>query len=547
MAVVSFPRGDLERLVGKKLGEADIKNRIPMLGCPLEKIDKDCLYFEVSPNRPDMLSIEGFARAVRTFLGISKGIAGYKTKPSGIKLFAEPSVKTVRPYIACAVARKVRLTDDMVASLMQVQEKLHDTLGRKRKKVAIGVHDLDRVKPNFTYKAVAPDEIKFAPLDMKEKLSLNEICRKHPKGREYIHILEKSRKWPVILDKNGDVLSFPPIINGELTRVTKKTASLFIDITGTSDMAVNQALNIIATSLYDRGCEIETVEIKYPHKKITPDLKPSCIAVNLDYVNKLLDMDLTTGEFRDLLKKMGLDFDKNAIVPAYRTDIMHPIDIVEDVAIAHGYGRFEPRIPRVPTISRRLESGEFLSAVKETIIGTGFQEVATMILTNRGDEFKKMCLNESEVCETSNPVTIECAICRKTLLPSAMKVFAQNMHREFPQKIFETGDVLIPDAKEETGASVIKKLACAISNSSVSYEEISSVLDALMRNIGIDYELGRTYHPSFIKGRVAEVTVKNKPIGVIGEVSPQVLENFGLEMPVVALELDVDEIFRVVK
>ncbi len=547
MAVVSFSKSDLEFLLGRKLGVSEIKDRIPMIGCPLEKIDNNELHYEVSPNRPDMLSAEGFARAVKSFLGITRGVANYKTRPSGIKLRADPSVNSVRPYIACAVVRKVKLTDEMVASLMQVQEKLHDTLGRKRKKLAIGVHDLDKVKPDFVYKAVLPNEIRFVPLDMKEKISMEEIGKKHPKGREYIHILEKSKKWPIILDKNGDVLSFPPIINGELTRVTKKTTSLFIDVTGTSEMAVNHALNIIVTSLYDRGCSIETVEVSCGKKKVTPDLRPKRISVNIDYVNKLLDMDLTPDEFGALIKKMGLGLEKDVIVPAYRTDVMHPIDIVEDVAIAHGYENFDPRIPKVPTISRRLESSEFVSLLKEIAVGAGFQEVVTMILTNREDEFKKMCVNESDVCETLNPVTVECTICRKSMLPSLMKVLTQNMHRDFPQKIFEIGDVLIPDIKEETGAVGIKKLAFAISNSSVSYDEVSSSLDALLRNIGIDYKLERTYHPSFIKGRVAEIVSRNKVLGVIGEISPQVLDNLGLEMPVVACELDVNELFSVVK
>lgn len=545
--MVSFSRPDLEHLLGRKLGTPDIKDRIPMIGCPLEKIDNNELHYEVTPNRPDMLSAEGFARAVKGFLGMSKGVANYKTKPSGIKLRADPSVNSVRPYIACAVIRKVKLTDGMVASLMQSQEKLHDTLGRKRKKLAIGVHDLDKVRPDFVYKAVLPDEIRFIPLDMKEKISMKEIGKRHPKGREYVHILEKSKKWPIILDKDGNVLSFPPIINGELTRVTKKTTSLFIDVTGTSEMAVNHALNIIVTSLYDRGCSIETVEVIGGKKKITPDLKPKRISINIDYVNKLLDMDLTPDEFRGLVRKMGLDFEKEVIVPAYRTDVMHPIDIVEDVAIAHGYENFDPRIPKVPTISKRLESSEFVSLLKETVVGEGFQEVVTMILTNREDEFKKMCLNESDVCDTLNPLTVECTICRKSMLPSLMKVLTQNMHRDFPQKIFEIGDVLIPDTKEETGAISIKKLAYAISNSSVSYEEISAALDALLRNMGIDYRLERTYHPSFIKGRVAEIVSNNKILGVIGEINPQVLDNLGLEMPVVACEMDVNELFGIVK
>jgi len=544
MAVVEFEIKDLEKMIGRRLTKESIE-RIQMLGFPLERVDESKVAYEVFPNRPDALSIEGFARAAKTFLGFSKGIVNYTVKKGAIKLRVDKSVEKVRPCVVSAVVRNVKLTDDLLRSLMQVQEKLHDTLGRKRKKVAIGIHDLDRVTPPFEYKAVNPDSLKFIPLDFQETMTMREIGTKHPKGRDYIHILEGSNVWPIIVDAKNQVLSFPPIINGELTRVTGRTKNIFIDITGTDDIAVNQALNIIVTAFADRNCAIENVELTGYIKKTTPDISPRKIKVNLDYANKLLDMELSQKEFTEIAAKMGYGFEKgNIIIPCYRTDIMHPIDIVEDIAIAHGYENFDPKIPRVPTTAKRNEKAEAKNILRGLLVGAGFQEIICTLLTNEADEFMKMNKQKEEVCETKNPLTVECSICRKSLLPSIMRVLLQNRTNEYPQKIFEVGDVLIVDNKQETGAKNVLKVCAAISDTKVGYENLSTVLDAFLRNLGITYELKKASDASFIAGRCAEVWSGERRLGIIGEVHPQVLENWSLGNPVVAFELNADKIIE---
>ncbi len=539
IAVVEFDKKDLDRLVGRKLTEEDYRNKLPMLGAPLDKADEKKVYYEISPNRPDMYSVEGFARAAKNFLGLSKSVPSFRAKPG--KVIVSAGTVAARPYIVSAVVRNVKLSDDVIASLMQLQEKLHDTIGRKRKKVAIGMHDMDKAKPPFYYRAVDP-EFSFVPLDMKQKMTMREIGEKHPKGADYIHTLDGFAKWPVITDKNGNVLSFPPVINGELTRVTEKTKTLFIDITGTSEIAINQALNILVAALSDRGFAIETVETNGKH---TPNLEPKKIPVNMDYVNKLLDTDFTRSELKDILAKMCLGFDgSSAIIPPYRTDIMHQIDITEDVAIGKGYGYFEPRIPRVATIAKRNDLAEFSCFLRDAATGLGLQETVGMILTNMEDGFGKMNAPEEESCETVNPVSVECTICRKRILPSLLKVLANNKNRDYPQRIFEIGDVVLPDKTKETGAAVVKMLAAAISNSAASYEEASSYLDALMRELGVDYKLRKAKNPSFIDGRCAEIVVNNARMGVIGEIHPQVLANWNIEKPVAAFEVDIEGVFQ---
>jgi len=262
MPTVQFNTRELMEMLGGGATVDVLRQRIPMLGVDLVSIDDDLLDMEVFPNRPDMLSVEGFARALKGFLEIEKGLVDCKTSESGIVFKLDSSVKSVRPFAAAAAAYDVSITGDFLVSIMGVQEKLHTTHGRNRVKVAIGIHDLDKVQSPFTYKAVRPDEVSFVPLDMSEEMNLSEILRRHPKGRDYAFTLEGSELYPVIVDKNGSVLSFPPIINGELTRVSEETTNLLIEVTGKSGLAVNQALNIIASAFADRGGKIASVEIK---------------------------------------------------------------------------------------------------------------------------------------------------------------------------------------------------------------------------------------------------------------------------------------------
>lgn len=283
MPKVEFSTKEVRNLLGKEsTPETETKylrERIPMLGVDVESMDDEKIVLEIFPNRPDMLSVEGFSRALSAFIGIKPGMKRYnvtenninenninENKTSGVELFIDPSVCNVRPYISAAVIRNVKLDEDSLKSIMDIQEKLHITHGRGRKKVAIGVHNLDAFEQPLQYKASGPNEVKFRPLNFEKEIYLDEIINLHPKGKEFSHLLKNFGKYPVITDKNGKVLSMPPIINSELTKVTEKTKNLFIEITGTDSKAVNQALNMIVTSIKDRCsgeiCSVTLIDVK---------------------------------------------------------------------------------------------------------------------------------------------------------------------------------------------------------------------------------------------------------------------------------------------
>lgn len=539
MAVVSFDIEELEELTGKKLKKKVLKNKVTMMGCDFEGFENGEVSYEVFPDRPDMLSAEGFARALRYFLGKDEGLRVYETEESDIEVEKEKSVDSVRPYISAAVISNLDLDESALTSLMQVQEKIHKTLGRERTKVAIGIHDMDRVEAPFTYKGVKPEDVEFTPLQSDEKMNLREIGKKHPKGN-YVGIIEGNKKWPIIVDKNNRILSFPPVINGKLTEVTENTKNIFIDVTGTDQKAVDQALNIVVTSLAERGGKIKTVSVDGVDK---PDLDPKEMEVDLDYVNSLLGLDLSEKNFTELIRSVGFGYSDGEVkVPAYRTDVMHPIDIVEDVAISYGYENFEAVVPDVPGIGIPRKGEELAGKLREIMIGFGFQEVRSTVLTNKNKQFGRMEMDEEDVAEMENPLTEEYSICRKYILPGLMEVLGQNKHRSYPQKIFEIGDVIVTDGKTETGAKNKRKIAGLLCDERVNYVDMASVVDALMKIFDHGLELRKYDSSMYMDGRAGQIIIDGEPAGFVGEIHPEVLENWELEKPVVAFEIDVEVI-----
>ncbi|MFP4045872.1 MAG: phenylalanine--tRNA ligase subunit beta [Candidatus Aenigmatarchaeota archaeon] len=539
MPVASFDIKELEELTGKDLNKDLLENKVPMLGCDLERINREEVDYEIFPDRPDLLSVEGFARALRYFFGLEKGIKEYESTESGIELNLEKSVDPVRPCISAAVIRNIKLNDDVLRSLMQVQEKIHQTFGRGRKKIAIGIHDLDKVEPPFTYRGVKPEEIEFVPLQAEEKMNLKEIGEKHPKGN-YTQILEGNERWPIIVDKNGEVLSFPPVINGKLTEVSEETENIFIDVTGTDRKSVEQALNVVVTSLAERGGEIETVSVDGEER---PNLSNKEMEVDLEYVNRLLDLDLSREEFAELIRGMGLDYsDGKVSIPCYRTDIMHPIDIVEDAAISHGYSNFGAHIPEVPGIGDPQDVEEFSEKMRELMIGFGFQEVKTSVLTSKDKQFERMEKGEEEVAEMENPLSEKHNICRKNIMPGLLEVLGQNQHRSYPQKIFEIGDVVEVVSKEETGARNKRKLSGLICDGTINYADLASRVISLLEILDKDVKIKDQESRTYLGNRSGKIIADGEEIGIIGEIHPQVLENWRLEKPAVAFEIDLEKI-----
>ncbi|MBW1839884.1 MAG: phenylalanine--tRNA ligase subunit beta, partial [Deltaproteobacteria bacterium] len=334
MPIIEISASDLKSMIGRKVADSELENVLPLNKLEIEDWDGDNLKIEVTPDRPDLMSTEGIARQISAWLDVKRGLPSHVVSKAKISMKLD-KVK-VRPCLVSAIVRGLTLTDKTVKSIMQLQELIDQTIGRGRVKTAIGVHDISKVEPPFHYKEVDPKTVKFVPLGFKKEMTMDEILNKHPRGIEYKHIFGDAKKLLIIVDKNGDVLSFPPIINGELTKVTEKTTDIFLDITGHDETPINYALNILVTSMEARGGKIEAVKV---NNKSYPQLKAKTMKIDPGHVRRMLGYNIKDSEIKSLLERMnyGVDLKTGKVfIPPYRYDILHFVDIIEDISIAYG-------------------------------------------------------------------------------------------------------------------------------------------------------------------------------------------------------------------
>ncbi len=551
MPTIDLNRKSVEQIVSKKLSDTDLKYKISMFGTPVEDLTKDEIKLEIFPNRPDLLSEQGFGRAFASFLGIKKGLRNYAVSESRQKVIVDPSMMSVRPFTACAIVKGLRFNDEKIKEIIKIQEKLHITYGRHRKRCAIGVYPLDKITFPIMYTAKTPNEIRFRPLESTKVMTGAQILESHPTGKEYRHLLNGQSKYPVFIDAKGKILSMPPIINSdEVGRVEGSTTEVFVECTGFDLEVLKKCLNMIVVSLADMGGSVQSVDVTYKGKTIrTPDLKPDVMKLDVAYVNKRLGLDLKENQMKELLEKMGFGYvNKQVLVPAYRADILHPIDLVEDIAIAYGYDNFKEEIPNVATVGKEDEFEKFRSKIANILVGMNLDEMNSTHIIDTEAQTKKMRV-DSKPIRLANSLTVDYNSLRGMILPSLLQALQQNKDNEYPQKIFEIGTVFKWDkmGKSETGVMEHIRLAITSCHKQANYTEARQKFERLMKLIGVTYSVKEADHNSFIPGRVARASVNGIDIAYIGEVHPQVLVNFGLEMPVAAFELNLSELFEVMK
>jgi len=548
MPVINLRVEKLAKFLGRAVTVEELAKWLPWLGFDLEEIGEDYVKAEYTPNRIAFCSYAGVARALKGFLELETGLPKYHAEEPKITLNVDSAVSSVRPYMLAAVVRDIKLDEDTVVELMEMQEDLHWGIGRDRKKASIGIHNLDAVEPPFTYTAVEPTGVKFVPLGKTEEMTPKEILEKHEKGVAYRHLVDWAPKYPLLIDKYGRVLSMPPIINGELTRVSENTRNLFLDVTGPSFEAIEKSLNVLATALADMGGKLEKVTVHYPDRTlVSPNLEPEKMRLRVSYANKMLGLKLSIDEAAYCLRKCRLDakpIEKDVLevaIPPYRIDILHEIDLVEEVAIGYGYYRLEPTIPLTVTVGGKHPANKLAETVRQIMTGLGFLEVMNFTLTNERVHYEFMRLKPKNPVRLANPVSAEYTIMREMLLPGLLKNLAENKHESYPQKLFEVSDVAKINRRQETMCERRLHLAAATCHSTANYTEIRAVCEAFLANMGlVDWQIKEAKHPSFLEGRTAIIQIGKKQVGVLGEIHPQVLNNFEIENPTAALEIDLE-------
>ena len=552
MVVLDTSLKELNKYLKRNLTKKQLDEALFNIGMELESSEGNEIKVEITPDRPDLLSTQGLARALRAYLGIHKGLIKYKIKKSGIKINVDKSVDAVRPFTVAAAVKNLKLDYEKLKEIINFQEKIHNTFARKRKKVAIGIYPLENIKPPIKYLAKYPEDIRFIPLDFKKEMTAREILEKHPKGVEFSSLLIEHKKYPIFIDSNNKILSMPPIINAEESgKVTEKTRDVFIECSGHDLNSLSHVLNLVVTTLADMNGEIYTADIFYGNKKITtPDLSPEKRELKVNYVNKILGLSLKPKDISSLLEKMNYGIssvskDKlKILVPKYRVDIWHDVDIIDDIARAYGINNMKLSFKPVSSIAETLPENDFIEKLRESIIGLGFVEAFTFALTSKDDQFRKMNTKPCPYIELGSTKETTINMVRNWLLPELIKFIVNNRSKPYPQKIFEINDVIIPDNKEEVKSRNVTKLSCLIAHEKTNFTEIKQTLDYLSQVLNINFNIKELKHDSFIHGRCASILINNKEIGFLGEIHPQVLENFQLAVPVSALELNLEEVFN---
>ncbi|MCR4368944.1 MAG: phenylalanine--tRNA ligase subunit beta [archaeon] len=550
MPTINSSKKDLESLVGKKFSQKELEDALMFVKGELDAINGDDLTIDVKEtNMPDLWSTEGIARELRARMGIEKGIKKYHAEKARISCTIEKSVEKTRPFIACAIARNVKVTEKFLVQMIQLQEKVGMTYGRKRRETGIGIYDFDKMKPPIFYRGYKDNEIEFIPLEYRVKMRPSEILTEHPKGKEYAHLLKGAEFFPIVIDSAGVVASMPPIINSETTgKVTEKTSNIFIEVTGFNWNTVNVALKVMCMALADRGAKLEAVKINFPKTKSyptqsieTPFFGTKKISLDTEYAQMAIGTKMNASQMSAILQKAGMHAiaqGKKIMVeyPDYRIDILHQADIVEDILIGHGYNNIMPQKVELSVAGEELSEKLFLDKARDVCIGLGLQEVLTFNLSSKEKQLEKI-MAKDELVQIANPVSVNWEVMRKRIVPELLDFLAKNKHAEYPQGIFEIGTCLSIDKNSDTMVRQTYNLGIAISDSRANFTRIKSVLDAITKNLGIDYRLRET-KSAFLDNSKAGDILAGKMSGFIGEISQKCAQNFSLETKTIVLEIE---------
>ncbi|MCP3681162.1 MAG: phenylalanine--tRNA ligase subunit beta [bacterium] len=549
MPTICFELKDMQQMVGRKLTKEQLEELAHYAKGELETFEPSG---EVSmslddTNLPHLWSVEGLARHFRGVLGIDHGIPKLPTKKADYQVIVDKSVNNVRPYIAAFVAKGHKIDDYLLKQMVQLQEKLCDSYGRKRAKVSIGLYSYKRITFPVHYKATDPESVKFVPLEFKKEMTQQEILEDHPKGREYAHILKGLSKYPILIDEKGEVLSFPPVINSNFTgKVEEGDTELFYEVTGTDNEAILLATNIFAQALSDRGFEIFSVDIKYPTKAITtPFMFNERIKLKPEQVREMIGININQAQLKKLLEK-GRFYYKAPVVeiPHYRRDILHLVDVIEDVAIMYGYQNIKDEPLTSYTVGSTYPLLKFANKIRDMAVGLGFQEVMSSILSNKETLFNKMNLEDFGTVEIEQYMSESYSVVRSWLTPMMMEVLSKNKHVDYPQKIFEQGLVTRRKGSKVQDFECISIVSC---HNTADYTEAKQIIENMLKQLNLKCDIKETEHSSFIPGRVSRISVNGKDIAYAGEISPKVLENWKVETPAAAVEINLTELFELIK
>lgn len=535
MPVVTLYIKRLEKLVGAKSGK--IVDALPFLGLDIEEQTPEYIRVEYSPNRPDYATDVGVAAGLQGLLGVKTGMAKFGVKKSrAYQLRVDPATKKIRPYISGMIAKGGTLDDESIRQLIALQEDLHFGVGRRRKKASIGIHDLDAVSFPLFYTTKSRDH-KFVPLATNDEMSVQQILDQMDVGRDYGRVLGGGSKVPIILDASGNTVSFPPIINSSLTTVSTSTTNLLVEVTGNDQSAVNDSLAVVASTLHNLGFAMCDIVIN--SKSTSSAFATRLMTLDSDLVNQILGLHMTPQNICASLKKCRLDAKARGkkivcTIPRFRFDILGPMDLVEEVALGYGIKNLGPTLPASATVGQKNPTTLRLDSISQVMVGLGFTEALNSGLTSKQTLYDNTKRDHADMIEVAESKSQEHTILRDMILPGLLENLSRNVHESYPQKMFETGTVFSKGAPIKESVS----LACVSAHKDAGYTEIKSILQSLLKtDSNIECKTKTATNPIFAAGKMADIIINDKKVGVVGEIDPAVAENFKMRVPISGFEI----------
>uniref|UniRef100_A0A3B3CHH3 Phenylalanine--tRNA ligase beta subunit n=1 Tax=Oryzias melastigma TaxID=30732 RepID=A0A3B3CHH3_ORYME len=504
---------------------------------------------DVPANRYDLLCLEGLVRGLQVFKNKLEAPRYTRVSPTTgevQRLIITKETAAVRPHAVAAVLRNITFTKERYDSFIELQEKLHQNICRKRSLVAIGTHDLDTISGPFTYTARPPGDISFKPLNQTKEYTATQLMSLYKTDshlRHYLHIIEDKPVYPIIYDSNGVVLSMPPIINGDHSKISLTTKNVFIECTATDLTKVRTEEDVMLSFLiFFSGFFCK--ELAYRKEKLSGE-----------FINRKVGISEPTEKIAQLLTRMcllsqptGAGDEIEVEIPPTRPDVIHACDIMEDAAVAYGFNNIIRTTPRTYTVANQFPINKLTELLRQDLAAAGFTEALNFALCSQEDIADKLCkkISDTRAVHISNPKTAEFQVARTTLLPGLLKTVAANRKMPLPLKLFEISDVVLKDESKDVGARNSRRFCAVYYNKSPGFEVIHGLLDRTMQLLEVKPAREQGYHiqaaddSTFFPGRCAEIFVHGKSVGRLGVLHPDVIGRFELSMPCSALEMDIE-------
>jgi len=526
-------------------GDEKLADLLSLVKGEIDSSEGDCLKLELNDtNRPDLWCVEGVARVLRCWNSGAERHLEELLEPD-MEIFVDSGLEKVRPFVAAFAACGWAPDQKELDALIDVQEKLAVSFGKNRKTAGAGFYRLDDIEFPVKYRAASP-ETSFVPLGFEKEMTLSEILEETETGRTYAHLLEGKDLWPLLEDTGGNVLSFPPVLNSQATgSVSAGDSRLFCEVTGTEWETVQLSATILACNLQDRGAEILPIRINYPEHYpgrtvVTPIIFSDRLAASIESIRGVLGVDISPESVRKALQRMdyaSVELDGNVItgiMPPYRKDGIHAVDMIEDIVISLGLSSFDPLLPEQFTLGKCAPIEDLSDAARILLAGAGCEEILRPVLTS-GAKVTDATRTPDSPVSIANPMTSEYGVVRNTLLPGLLEVESTSAHASYPHRIFETGEVLTAGKDGNCRTEIL--LACLVCGNKADFGDAHSIIGSLCHSRAIELSLADTDDDRFIPGRCAAITINGLVSGVIGELHPEVLDNWGISRPASAFEI----------